>query len=184
MRPPRQVFQQAVEAYEAEGKPDMAAEMKANLGLVHRALGENQQALDVTMEALRVFESIKDARRQAMALGNLGGVYVELGDKEQAYNCYRRAADLFQTTLLAQLFHDRDVVNLLTAFVQARDRFPHPGVTHDEEVFCLQEGRDFVIGVGIDQDRAKHSLFGVHAVRSHLFGAKRCCFLTHLSGLW
>lgn len=88
-------FMQAQEAYEAEGKKDMAAEMQTNIGLVHRALGENQQALDMMQAALHTFQEMNDARRTAMVLGNLGGVYAALSDKEQAYNCYRQAADIF-----------------------------------------------------------------------------------------
>nr|PZN52114.1 MAG: hypothetical protein DIU68_15180 [Chloroflexota bacterium] len=38
------VFEQAKLAYEADGQPLLAAEMQTNIGLVHRALGENQQA--------------------------------------------------------------------------------------------------------------------------------------------
>lgn len=90
------IFQQAKDAYTAAGQPDMAAEMQTNIGLVHRALGEQQQALDVMQEALRVFEASGDRLRIAQVLGNLGGVYMELGDREQAYNCYRQAADIFQ----------------------------------------------------------------------------------------
>lgn len=89
-------FHEAAEAYATEGQNDMVAEMKSNIGLVHRALGENQKALDVMQEALEVFVELDDARRTAMALGNLGGVYVAMGDKEQAYQSYRQAADLFQ----------------------------------------------------------------------------------------
>ncbi|MBI1256084.1 MAG: tetratricopeptide repeat protein [Chloroflexi bacterium] len=88
-------FSQAMEQYEAEGKQDMVAEMQVNLGLVHRGLGERQQALDVMQEALHTFETMNDKRRTAMTLGNIGSVYAGLGDKEQAYNCYRNAADLF-----------------------------------------------------------------------------------------
>ncbi|GAB4509613.1 MAG: hypothetical protein OHK0046_04930 [Anaerolineae bacterium] len=90
------IFQQAQEAYLAENEPDMAAEMQTNIGLVHRALGEHQQALDIMQEALRTFQERGDSLRAAQVLGNLGGVYIELGDKEQAYNCYRQAADTFQ----------------------------------------------------------------------------------------
>lgn len=90
------MFRQAQDAYESEGKPDMVAEMQVNTGLVHRALGENQQALDLMQEALHAFEAMNDTRRAAMVLGNLGGVYAALGDKEQAYNCYRQAADIFE----------------------------------------------------------------------------------------
>ncbi|MFO7320567.1 MAG: tetratricopeptide repeat protein [Chloroflexota bacterium] len=90
------VFEQAKLAYEADGQPLLAAEMQTNIGLVHRALGENQQALDVMQEALQVFQEANDELRVAKALGNLGGVYAAIGDKEQAYNCYRQAADIFK----------------------------------------------------------------------------------------
>ena len=50
-------FAQAMEQYEADGNKALAAEMQVNLGLVHRALGEHQQALDVMQEALHTFES-------------------------------------------------------------------------------------------------------------------------------
>jgi tetratricopeptide (TPR) repeat protein len=90
------IFQQAQEAYETEGKRDMVAEMQTNLGLVHRSLGENQQALETMQSALHTFQALGDARRSAMVLGNLGGVYAALSDREQAYNCYRQAADIFQ----------------------------------------------------------------------------------------
>lgn len=91
-----QQFQQAQDAYEADGQRDMAAEMRVNIGLVHRALGENQQALDEMQAALVVFQDMNDDIRTAKTLGNLGGVYVELDDHEQAYTCYRQAADIFE----------------------------------------------------------------------------------------
>jgi tetratricopeptide (TPR) repeat protein len=90
------IFQQAQEAYAGDGQNDMAAEMKTNIGLVHRSLGENQQALESMQDALQFFQGDGDQLRTAKVLGNMGGVYVALGDKEQAYNCYRQAADLFQ----------------------------------------------------------------------------------------
>lgn len=90
------VFLQAQEAYDTDGKKDMAAEMQTNIGLVHRALGENQQALDAMQAALRIFQEMNDSLRAAKVLGNLGGVYAALSDKEQAYNCYRQAADAFE----------------------------------------------------------------------------------------
>jgi tetratricopeptide (TPR) repeat protein len=89
-------FQQAQTAFEAAGQRDMAGEMLTNVGLVHRALGENQQALDVMQQALTAFQDMEDPLRAAKVLGNMGGVYMALGDREQAYNCYRSAADVFQ----------------------------------------------------------------------------------------
>lgn len=91
-----QLFQQALDAYKTESKPDMVAEMQVNIGLVHRALGENQQALDIMQLALHTFQEMQDELRTAQVLGNMGGVYSALGDKEQSYNCYRQAADIFQ----------------------------------------------------------------------------------------
>lgn len=90
------MFQKAKDEYAAQKHPDMVAEMQTNIGLVHRALGENQQALEMMQAALKTFQESNDARRAAQVLGNMGGVYLELGDKEQAYNCYRQAADVFQ----------------------------------------------------------------------------------------
>lgn len=89
-------FDQAREAYLAEGKADLAAEMQTNIGLVHRSLGEHQQALDAMQGALQTFQEQNDTLRVAKVLGNMGGVYAAMGDKEQAYNCYRQAADIFQ----------------------------------------------------------------------------------------
>jgi tetratricopeptide (TPR) repeat protein len=89
-------FQQAKDAYEAENNYMMAAEMKVNIGLVHRSLGESQQALELMTEALRLFQEKHDKLRTAQLLGNLGGVYLALNDKERAENSYREAAGIFK----------------------------------------------------------------------------------------
>lgn len=91
----RRDFQAAAEQYTAAGQPDMAAEMLSNIGLVHRALDEHQQALDAFSEALRTFQDLNDLPRSAQVLGNMGGVFAELKDREQAYMCYRQAAEAF-----------------------------------------------------------------------------------------
>jgi len=88
-------FAQAQSLYETDGKPDMAAEMQVNIALVHRALSEHQQALEIMQTAVRTFQQMNDRKRMAMALGNLGGVYAVMGDHEQAYSSYRTAADIF-----------------------------------------------------------------------------------------
>jgi tetratricopeptide (TPR) repeat protein len=111
-------FSQAVEQYGADGQPNMAAEMQVNLGLVHRSLGEHQQALDLMQEALHTFENAGDRLHTAMTLGNIGGVYAALGDKEQAYNCYRNAADLFDE-LDEKKLHGETLVAM--ASLQVRD---------------------------------------------------------------
>jgi tetratricopeptide (TPR) repeat protein len=90
------IFQQAKDAYAEESRHDMVAEMKVNIGLVHRVLGELQQALEMMEEALRTFQDQGDQMRVAQTLGNLGGVYLALNDKERAELSYRQAANIFQ----------------------------------------------------------------------------------------
>lgn len=89
------VFEQAIAAYQADQQPEMAAEMMVNLGLVRRALGENDAALELMQAALEVFQQSTDRKREAMVLGNMGGVYLALSDKEQAASAYRDAAEIF-----------------------------------------------------------------------------------------
>ena len=74
-------FQQAEDAYAEANQPDMVAEMKVNVGLVHLKLEEPQQALDLMQEALRAFQERGDTFRAAQVLGNMGGVYEALGDQ-------------------------------------------------------------------------------------------------------
>jgi tetratricopeptide (TPR) repeat protein len=88
-------FQEAKDGYAAEGKDDLVAEMKVNIGFVHSSLNEYQQALELMQEALRTFQEMGDKSRTAQVLGNLGSVYVSLNDKEQALSHYRQAADIF-----------------------------------------------------------------------------------------
>lgn len=90
------IFQQAKDAYDESGDYDMVAEMKVNIGLVHRSLSENQQALELMQEAMSHFKEQDDKMRMAQVLGNLGGVYQALNDSEQAEMSFRQAADLFR----------------------------------------------------------------------------------------
>lgn len=89
-------FQQAKDAYESENNYVMVAEMKVNIGLVHRSLGESQQALDLMLEALHFFQDKHDKMRIAQVQGNLGGVYLALNDIDKAESAYRDAANLFK----------------------------------------------------------------------------------------
>lgn len=111
-------FQQAKDAYEAASDYDMVAEMKVNIGLVHRSLGENQQALELMQEALAHFKDQDDKMRMAQVLGNLGGVYQALNDKEQTELSYRQAANLFRD--LGEEMMYSDTLMALGAF-QLRD---------------------------------------------------------------
>lgn len=89
-------FQKALAAYEADGKPDMAAEMRANLGMCAREQNRLEEARDLLRDALAVFEEMGDVKRGAMVKANLGGILSSMGDKEAAYDLYVQAADAFQ----------------------------------------------------------------------------------------
>jgi len=89
-------FQKALTAYEADGKADMAAEMRANLGMVARDQKRYENAQNFLRDALAVFEEMGDTKRAAMVKANLGGVLSSMGDKESAYDLYVQAADSFQ----------------------------------------------------------------------------------------
>src|SRR5260221_13075307 len=74
------IFKQAKAAYETEQKPDMAAEMQVNLGLIDRTLGNYESAITLMSEARKVFADMKDRSREAQVIGNLGGVYLAQGN--------------------------------------------------------------------------------------------------------
>ncbi len=97
-------FHQAEEAFAQANQPDMVAEMKVNQGLVHRALGEYQQALDMMEAALPIFQSMNDTLRTAQVLGNMGGVYMALNDLDKAFHAYRQAADSFRDLGETQMY--------------------------------------------------------------------------------
>ncbi|HEX3053461.1 MAG TPA: tetratricopeptide repeat protein [Aggregatilineaceae bacterium] len=88
-------FHQAVEAFEAENKPDMAAEMNVNLGLTLHSLGQHEEALEAMSRGHAYFAQINDRTRIAQALGNMARVYAKLGNSEQAITNYREASALF-----------------------------------------------------------------------------------------
>jgi tetratricopeptide (TPR) repeat protein len=97
-------FEQARALFAASNQDDMVAEMKVNIGLVHRALGEHQQALDLMKEAVRTFQAMNDQLRTAQVLGNMGGVFMALNDKEEAQKSYRQAADVFRDLGETQMY--------------------------------------------------------------------------------
>ena len=86
-------FQQAQEAYADLGQDDMVAEMQTNIGLVHRALGENQQALDIMQIALRSFQAKGDVLRAAQVMGNSLRMWDMVYDREHKQRAAQAAID-------------------------------------------------------------------------------------------
>lgn len=89
------IFRQAVDAYEAENKADMAAEMRVNLGLSLHSLNKHEEALVEMAKGHAVFAQMNDKLRTAQALGNMARVYARLDNTEQALTNYREASSIF-----------------------------------------------------------------------------------------
>ncbi|HKZ69328.1 MAG TPA: tetratricopeptide repeat protein [Anaerolineales bacterium] len=77
-------FEQAAEAYRAEGDRAMVAEMGSNLGVSLRALKDYARAAAVLDAAVAEFRALNDSHRLALALGNLGSVLLESNDLPRA----------------------------------------------------------------------------------------------------
>ena len=88
-------FEQARQAYRAEGADALAAEMQNNLGVIYRAQKNYPMAVDVLRSALIEFLIISDRTRAAQTLGNLGSVFLEMGELNRAADSLNESLTLF-----------------------------------------------------------------------------------------
>ena len=89
------LFHQAAEAFSLGHNNLLAAEMKNNESVSHLQAGNPQKALEAVLGTDKTFESAKDARRQAAAIGNQAAALDELGRLAEALALYERSAELF-----------------------------------------------------------------------------------------
>lgn len=90
------IFVEASAAYEKEGTGDLAAEMRVNLGLAQRELGDFEAAINEMQAGLAYFRETEDRLREAQTLGNMALAYSKAEDEEQAQTMYRDAARIFR----------------------------------------------------------------------------------------
>lgn len=133
-----ETFRQAIAAYDAGAVPDMAAEMKVNLGLALHSSGESEAALEPMGEAYDTFSAMQDKQRLAQVLGNMARIYAKLDNSEQALTNYREASAMFmdvgdeenygQTLLALADLHLRNGNAMLAAsvFEMGLDHIKHP----------------------------------------------------------
>lgn len=88
-------FEQARQAFDAEGDVLEAAEMLNNLGITYRMRHEWDRAAKALEKAESAFTALDDRSRQAQVLGNLGGLYASQGERQKACTTLREAADIF-----------------------------------------------------------------------------------------
>ncbi len=89
-----QAFEQASEAYRADGDRAMAAEMQSNKGVALRGLKDYPQATTVLEAAIAEFRALNDNQRLAFALGNLGSVLLEANELPKAAETLNEALAL------------------------------------------------------------------------------------------
>jgi tetratricopeptide (TPR) repeat protein len=90
-----QFFQQAAEGYALAKDEALTAEMKNNMSVALLQAGKNQEALEAALGTDKVFENMKDVKRQAMAFGNQAAALEALGRYDEALSAYERSAGLF-----------------------------------------------------------------------------------------
>ena len=91
-----EVFAEALEAYQEEGTGELAAEMRVNLGLAKRELGDLEAAITEMQTGLAYFKETEDRLREAQTLGNMALAYAKAKDEEQAQTMYREAGRIFR----------------------------------------------------------------------------------------
>jgi tetratricopeptide (TPR) repeat protein len=123
-----EVFTEALEAYQEEGTGELAAEMRVNLGLAKRELGDFEAAITEMQTGLAYFKETEDQLREAQTLGNMALAYAKADDEEQAQTMYREAGRIFREigedeyygeTILAladMLFRSGHLVEALATF--------------------------------------------------------------------
>jgi tetratricopeptide (TPR) repeat protein len=145
-------FENAREAFAAEGNEVESAEMLNNLGVVYRMQQRWDEAIAALEQARETFVHLGDRNREAQALGNLGGLYASKREREKAKECLRQAADLFATSGDAQ----RQGETLLALGVQAWKTGDRGG-----GVATYQAGLDLLESPTVDQ-RALRGLLKVY----------------------
>lgn len=88
-------FRQAVQGF-SEGRAGLlAAEASNNMSVALLQAGRAQDALEAALGTELVFAGVKDAKRQAMALGNQAAALEGLHRYDEAIEKYEQSADLF-----------------------------------------------------------------------------------------
>jgi tetratricopeptide (TPR) repeat protein len=85
----RRHYQTALDARPASVHPNHAAAMLDNLALIEHALGNDNEALELSRRSLAIHRQLGDAAGVALCLNNLGTMHMDLQDFAQADVCLR-----------------------------------------------------------------------------------------------
>lgn len=90
-----ELFRQAAEGFTLGRSGLLAAEMKNNLSVALLQAGKPQESLDAVLGTDKFYESVKDVKSQAMALGNIAAALEGLNRYDEALTAYEKSAELF-----------------------------------------------------------------------------------------
>jgi tetratricopeptide (TPR) repeat protein len=83
-------FEQGFQIAESIGERNAMARMVGNKGLIYRAKGLFEKAIQSYRDQFEIGESLGDNSTMSHALGNMGNSYLELGYYNAALDCYDR----------------------------------------------------------------------------------------------
>src|SRR5690606_21647534 len=83
------------------------------------------------------------------------------------------AADFFELAAAGELVRDGDLVDCLVPLPESEAGLVDPAVLLTEEVAALEDGRDLVDGLGVDEERGDYGLFGLDVVGWEAFECER-----------
>jgi CHAT domain-containing protein len=88
----RQVWEHALNSFEAIGDEAGKAQALGNLGIVYRRLGEYSKAVDTLLNAQKIVHALNDFKQENRILINLGNAYEVIGQYQDAISNYQHSA--------------------------------------------------------------------------------------------
>ena len=87
-------YEQALKVFRQAGEPLAIGRVVQGKGMIHRDLKQFKKAEKCLYEALDIFESIYDAKRQGTTYDRLGTTYYMMGDNRRSAEMYLKAGEV------------------------------------------------------------------------------------------
>jgi tetratricopeptide (TPR) repeat protein len=112
-------YAEAMKTFESLGEPETVATVWHQIGIVHKNVGQFEQAEQATRQSLAICVQHKLRAGEAGSLGELGNLYGLLGRLEEAVTFYRQAAGIYAK--LSDLRHEGLArINLADILIELR----------------------------------------------------------------
>ena len=111
------IYTQAREQFESLGEPGSVASLWHQIGMVHRHVGQLEQAEHPYRQSLAIEVQQKNRAGEATSMSELGSLYVDMERWEEAVTFYRQAADI-RVTLQNLIDEGRSRSNLAHVLIK------------------------------------------------------------------